>query len=220
MDQVSRPMLIALSATVVLAALWLVALRPKDDNGGSSEPAAPATPVDAQIKAVDKAKEAAAATDAATAKTQAATGEGPAQVSATPAKPDVTAAKPAAPKPAPAASKPAKKAAASPEVSSGRVLAAMEQNKVVVLLFQNPKAADDRAVRKIVNGIDRRKGKVVVSVASINQVGSYEAITRGVQINQSPTILVIDRDQKARTIVGFSDKHEVSQAVGDALAGR
>jgi hypothetical protein len=59
MDQVSRPMLIALAATIVLAAVWLVALRPK-------APAVADTPA-APVTAVAPAKAAAAAADAANA---------------------------------------------------------------------------------------------------------------------------------------------------------
>jgi hypothetical protein len=90
----------------------------------------------------------------------------------------------------------------------------------VVLLFWNSRAADDRAVRDAVAGLDRRGGKVAVHIAPVGAVGSYEAITRGVMIAQSPTTLVIGRAGETRAIVGLSERHEIAQAVGDALAGR
>jgi hypothetical protein len=66
MDQIMRPMLIALAATVALGAVWLVALGHK-----SSEIAAtPAAPV----QAIAKARKASGASDAANAKVQAAGG--------------------------------------------------------------------------------------------------------------------------------------------------
>src|SRR6185312_414416 len=64
MSQVSRPMQIALAATLLLAAVWFVALRPKGSNAGAPAaavaPAAPATsgaaPGVAGLKrAIDKA---------------------------------------------------------------------------------------------------------------------------------------------------------------------
>jgi hypothetical protein len=84
MDQVSRPMLIALAATVMLAAVWLIALRPKPPEVADT-PLAPVT-------AVSKAREAAAASDAANSKLsgvsdQGAAANAPAPAAATPTAP-------------------------------------------------------------------------------------------------------------------------------------
>lgn len=224
MDQVSRPLLIVFAATVALLAVWLVALRPKPAGDAPPAPAAP-------IEAVGKANDAAAASDAANAATQAAAaaaGEG----SAAPA-PAPTGSAPApagsAPAPAPTAAQPAVPAAPATEpalaaegASAGerRVLRAMDEDKVVVLLFHTARGADDRAVRRAVGGLDRKGGRVFVHVAPVERVGAYESITRGVTVAQSPTTLVIDRDGKARAIVGLTEPRELAQAVGDALAGR
>src|SRR5688500_8790715 len=95
MDQVSRPMLIALAATIALAAVWLVALRPKTAEIADT-PAAPVT-------AIDTAKGAAATSDAANANLAAATGGATAAPAPTAAAPATAA---AAPAPAPSAAEP------------------------------------------------------------------------------------------------------------------
>jgi len=91
-DQVSRPMQIALVAVVLLAGMWFTVLKPKPDSGSSFTPVAatpaatPSTaakaPVAPGVKglttAVDKAKAAATTSDAANAKVQQATGSAPA----------------------------------------------------------------------------------------------------------------------------------------------
>ena len=55
-------------------------------------------------------------------------------------------------------------------------------------------------------------------VAPVERVGEYERITRGVTVSQSPTTLVIGPDRRARAIAGLTERTEVAQAVGDALA--
>src|SRR3569623_184831 len=80
-DQVSRPMQIALVAVVLLAGMWFTVLKPKpaDDSAPAPAPAASSAPVAPGTKgltsAVDKAKAASATSDATNAKIQAATGE-------------------------------------------------------------------------------------------------------------------------------------------------
>jgi len=200
MDQVSRPMLVALAATIALAAVWLVALRPKPAEIAAT-PAAP-------VQAVAKAKDAAGVSDTANAKLQAATGGTPAVVPAT---------TPAARAKATTPAKPAITAANARETA---VVRDLRGGKVVVLLFWNAKAADDVATRGAVRDLNRHGGKVAVHVVPISRVGEYESITRGVTINQSPTTLVIDRKRRTRSIIGLTERGELTQAVDDALAGR
>ncbi|HWC25869.1 MAG TPA: hypothetical protein VG474_04730 [Solirubrobacteraceae bacterium] len=205
MDQVSRPLLVVLAATIAVAALWLVALRPKS-AAVAGTPAAP-------VQAVDDAKGASAASAAATAKVAAATGGGEAAASAVPA----AAPSAAATAPAPTADPADVKAANRREAA---VLRDIDRGKVVLMLFWNPKGADDVATRAAVAELDRRRGRVAVHVIPVSRVGQYPAITRGITINQSPTTLIVDRKRHARSIVGLSERGELTQAVDDALAGR
>jgi len=211
MDQVSRPLLIVLAATVALAAIWLVALKPKPL-------AVKSTPL-ASTKAIPKAEQAAAAADAANAKLRA-------QANAS----DRAAAAPDAAKAgvdpttqgrAVTSSKPSRVAGAK---AAGRrdatVLRDIRAKKVVVMLFWNANSADDIATRGVIRDLDRRNGKVAVHVAPIGRVGEYDSLTRGVQVVQSPTTIVIDRKRHTRVITGLTESQELKQAVGDALAGR
>ncbi|MDX6690973.1 MAG: hypothetical protein QOG15_2430 [Solirubrobacteraceae bacterium] len=213
MDQVSRPVLIALAAVVALAAIWLVALRPKPVDVKNT-PLAP-------VKAIPAAKQAGAASDAANAKIAAASGG---SATANPAAPAA-----AAPS---ATATPGTSATATPKTSTAAtvsrgetknermVLNEIRHGKVVVMLFWSADSADDVATRGAVRGLDRHHGKVMVHVIPISRVGDYGSITRGVKIAQSPTTLIIGKKGQTRTIVGLSEPKELGQAVGDAIAGR
>jgi hypothetical protein len=208
-------MLILLAATFALLAFWVVALRPKPV-------AVKDTPL-AATREILKAKAAARISDVANAKLQAATGEGSGAAPGA-AEPSKTAAGSAAPSSS-ARSKAAaaKRERASRAVAAGRdaaVVRDIKRGKVVVLLFWNPDGADDIATRGAVRDLDLHGGRVVVRVVPITRVAQYPSITSGVKIAQSPTTVVIGRKRETRVIVGLTEPREISQAVGDALAGR
>ena len=92
-------------------------------------------------------------------------------------------AKPATPVKPAAVAKPAKPGLAddaAPGDPSRPLLASVDAGKVVVVLFWNKNASDDRATRRGLRSIDLHGGKVVASAVPIGDVGRYEAITRGV----------------------------------------
>jgi hypothetical protein len=217
-DQISPPFRIAVVAMLAMCAVWFTVLKPKDPGAdpAASTPTAPgATGLGNDVNA---AKGAAAASDAANAKVQAATGAtataGTANELATGAH-SAVAGKSAHATPN-ATAKPKAKAATGD--ASAPLLRALDAKHAVVLVFWNRRGSDDRAVRRAVAQVDRHRGKVVVKAAPIAAVGRYEAITRGAQVLQSPTVLVIGPDRKARAIVGFTTTGELDQAVGDTLA--
>jgi hypothetical protein len=94
---------------------------------------------------------------------------------------------------------------------------AIRKDQVLVLLFWNEDAADDRAVRAALRKVDRHDGRVYVQAAPINQISKYGRIARGVDVEQSPTVVVADRDLRAETLVGYVDRATIDQAVVDAL---
>jgi hypothetical protein len=209
MDAISRPMQILLAVVLAFAALWFVALRPSGDSGkSSSAPSAPGT--EGLGRAVNGAKGAVAKSDASAQKTQAATGanttSGAAAGQTSSPTSTSTGASLDARVPASDRSKP--------------LLAELKQGKVVVLLFWNPRASDDKSVHAVLREVDRHGGKVRVHSASVSRVADYTAITSGVQVLGSPTALVIDRKGHAKQITGFNDARAIDQAVGDALAGK
>lgn len=210
-DQVSRPMQIALVAVVLLAGMWFAVLRPKADT---ATPAAPAPGTAGLSSAVDKANGAAAASDAANAATQAASGETAAAPST-----DATASAPvakAAAKPTTASSAKAKAdAAGAASDKSERLLAKIADGKTVVMAFYG-KGADDRAARRAVRRATEGDSRVVVGSAPIAKVGQYEAMTSGVEVLTAPTVLVIGKGREAVALTGYLDQRNVKQAIGDA----
>ena len=220
-DQVSRPMQIALVAVVLLAGMWFTVLKPKADAGGtpaadaSSAPVAPGTK--GLARAVDKAKGAASTSDAANARIQAATGDASAAATKTAAaKAATTTAKTKAKttKSVAAARKPGTKAATLVDPSN-RLLAYLSKGKTLVILFYG-KGYDDDAARKAVHRTALKDRKMVSAYVPISKVGSYEAITTGVDVLTSPTVMVIGTNRKATTLTGFIEAATVKQAVGDA----
>jgi hypothetical protein len=224
-------MQILLVAVLLFGAVYMLALRPKGDSGDSSTPAKPAPQAAASPakgpgssipgglgKAVTKARGAAGQSDAANQRIQQATGAGPTSTSAAPA----------APAPAPAASKPTRGAAparhpvATPKATSSpaAVRAAMANGKVVVLLFWNRQASDDRRVREEFAHVSSHSGKALIVAAPVRQVSRFADSIRGIQVLQSPTVLVVDRRHRARTLIGYTDRAEIGQVVDDAVAGR
>jgi hypothetical protein len=213
-DQVSKPVLIALVAAIALVGVRFTIMRPKDDSG--STPASATAPgLTGLGNAVNNANHAVGTSNAAAKRHEqaAATASGDSAASASsgsaaPAKQAKAAGKPVA-KPAPAGPK------LAPGDRSGPILRNLADGKVVVALFFNPHSADDNAALRAVRHANRHHGRVVVHSIPIEDVGAYNALTTGVQVLEAPTIMVIGPDRKARTIVGYTEVKEVDQMVGD-----
>jgi hypothetical protein len=214
MSQISPPIRIVLICAVAFMAAWMTVLKPKpvtaEPDGSTATTttqaptaqsaagqfaqraeAAKATAESAAAKAADEDTAAAAAgTSAATKAGNTAVTTGGATAAAKPAKP-----------------------AGLPT----RVRTALADDKVVVLLFWTPRAADDRAVHAELAKVDRHAGKVVVQAAPVARIARFQRITRGADVAQSPTVVVVGRDRKAETLVGYVDHVSVDQLVTDAL---
>ena len=80
--------------------------------------------------------------------------------------------------------------------------------------------ADDQLVRGELGHVSRHGGRVFIVSAPVREVSRFDAVIRGVQVLQSPTILVIDRNHHARTLVGYTDRAEIGQSVSAAVAAR
>jgi hypothetical protein len=210
-DQLSLPFRVLLVAIVVVGGLWFAVLRPKSDSTSKSSTAPGVTGL---ANDVTKAKDAVTQSNTASANTDAAansvgsdgTSTTPSASSGTATQPGTTA-KPAAPKSDLAADA----VAGDP---SKPVLAAVDQGKVAVVLFWNKNASDDRATLQALRKVDTHHGKVVTTAVPIGDVGKYEAITRGAQVLESPTVLVIGAGGKARAITGYTQAAEIDELVG------
>jgi hypothetical protein len=215
-EQVSRPVLIALLATVALVGAWFTVLRPKEETGGAAPPVATAPGQAGLERSIDKANGAVAVSKASADKAEQAAADASSETSApvTPAKAKATAVAKAKPAVAPAKPKPALPALEKGD-RSGPILRNLADGKVVVALFFNPHGADDNAALRAVRAANRRHGKVIVHSIPVQDVGDYNALTTGVQVLQAPTVLVIGPDHKARTITGYTEVKEIDQTVSD-----
>ena len=214
MSQISPPIRILLVSAVAFMAAWMLFLRPKDDAGApaaATRAAAATQPVAAggekadsfAGKPVEKANDATAAQDAqAEAARRRRQRDADHAVDHAPSTPATAAAPPEQVKPGRA------DARRRPPRAGCRCACCTRSadHKVVVLLFWSPKSAEDKAVRKALTGIDRHHGKVLAHATHIKRIAAYGQITRGADVEQSPTVVVIDRNRKVETLVGYVDR--------------
>lgn len=131
---------------------------------------------------------------------------------------------PSAPHPRSAHPAPAPAGAPARQV---RVEGELKQGHTVVVLFWNPRGAEDRAVRFQLQGlreIERifhvpQNQRYVLEEAAAKEVGSFGTFTRAVQVLQTPTILIILPNGKTTTITGLTDAYAIAQAISDARKG-
>jgi hypothetical protein len=120
------------------------------------------------------------------------------------------------------------------------VEADLKAGNVAVLLFWDPRGADDRMVQRqlwlleqvrhnvgplmhqpevqrLLNTFGPELGKkIAVHRALAQQVASFGSITRGVQVYGTPTILVVGKAGQTTTITGFTEAFGIEQAIDEA----
>ena len=219
-------MQILLGVTLLFAALWFVALRPKSSAGGEAAsapaPVAQATPaaasgaapgVEGLESAVEEAHGAVASANGDAARQEHSTADRSAPVAVS---------KPAAVSERAAKSHGARGAvrahrhAASSQVRA--VQSALRHHKAVVIAFVDPHTADARAVAQEVRNVSHFGGRAVTLAVPISQLSSYAFITSKVEVTVAPTVVIVDPHRSATTIVGFTDRGEIEQRLADALA--
>jgi hypothetical protein len=214
-SQISPPIRILLVSAVALIAAWTLFLKPK---GASPEPAAATPAPNVQTgapaqsfagKMAQKAKNAVAQANG----TQAAGTKGAAAKAST--KAHTTAAKVAA-------TDPALPAAALRKLPKD-VARALKARKVLVLGViatdgkpWRPMASDDKLVQAALRHVNRYHGAVVVKKVSLLELAGYGPLFAGLEINQTPSVVVVDRKLKATTIAGYLDLVSINQAIADA----
>jgi hypothetical protein len=223
-SQISPPVRILLAAGVVFLALWFTVLRPK--SGDSTPVAATPTPATGNVntgapavsgvgKIVQKAKTAAAGASQAAS---AAAGE--ATASATPAAGSAAATKTATGQAAPPA------AAIPDSALKGlpiKVSAALHERKLLVLgviadgaTHWRPLPDDDRYVRNTLAKVNTYRGDVVVQRVPLSDVATYHPLIGDLNVDQTPSIVIVDRDLKATVLSGYVDRIAINQAIADA----
>ena len=216
MSQISPPLRIALIAALAFAGVWALFLRPQpeppvtQDQVAAETAGTPAATAAAAPSDPTAAAAAAANANASVAAAEATAGE----LTGEPA------ASGAAATGAPLADAPA------PEVELNRqalaklpadVARAVERDRVVAILFWNSRAPEDRRVRRAVRDAIPRDGRVFVRVAPVAEIARYAPITRGVDVAQSPTLVVVDSDLRAEALVGYAARTTIRQAISDAV---
>jgi hypothetical protein len=210
-SQISPPIRILLVLSIAVLGAYMLFLRPKTEV---APPAAPApntqTGAPAQTgagKAVEAAQGAVKATNGQLQSEESVdgvdAGESAAGTKTEAGKPSANA----------AAATPAADLAGLPKP----IAKAIRKHKVLVLLFWNGKSADDVAVHDALKKVDRWDGRVYVGSASIKKIAKYGRIARGVDVEQSPTVVVADPEMRAETLVGYVDAETIDQAVIDAF---
>ena len=102
------------------------------------------------------------------------------------------------------------------------VAAALNSNRVVVLFFYEPAAADDQATKAAVAAVRSATGQAgarAVRLFSdiVAHISNYSRVVGSLGISQSPAMVVIDRHRKARLFEGYLDAGTIRQSVRDAL---
>ena len=227
MSQISPPIRILLVAVIGLCAAYFLFLKPKDEAVPAAPPAA-STPVPAKDPGAKTQSKPGAIVQKATADTQNASDRAEQAAGTSQGIDDGTTS--VGPASSGVNTNPVTKAPATGQTSAPApitsdalaslpkdVRKAIKKRQVLALLFWNNRSYDDRAVRSELKHVSRYGKQVFVAARPIKNVARYQAITRGVDVEQSPTIVVVDSNLKAVTLVGYVDRDTIDQAVVDAI---
>ena len=233
MSQISPPIRILLVAVIGLCAAYFLFLRPKEETVAVAPPAAttpvpakdpnattnskPGAAVQTAVKGADSAS-ARADQAAGGAITESETGAAAGSTTTTPTGTGVNT--------NPAAKAPATGQTAAPTDVTKRVAQDAAEGRAQG--GQGPQGARDallqQPLRRRQGGPPRAPPRQPLRQAglrrrALDQVRrpSYQAITRGANVDQSPTIVVADANLKAETLVGYVDRETIDQAVVDAI---
>jgi hypothetical protein len=94
---------------------------------------------------------------------------------------------------------------------------ALDAKKVVVILFWNPRAVDDRSVKSSIDRLPRHHGKVAVFSDSVKRLSRYTRITAATSVTQTPSLVVVNRKGQAEVQTGYLDYQTIGQYVQNAL---
>jgi len=114
------------------------------------------------------------------------------------------------------------KAAPAPNVASRvnsptkerTVEAQLAHGKIALILFWNPKGADDQEIHRAVGQL-HSKG-IAVNEASASDIASFGTITRGIQVYATPTLLIVNKKGQTIVLTGPQDAFVVEQAISEA----
>jgi hypothetical protein len=94
---------------------------------------------------------------------------------------------------------------------------AIRKRQIIVLGVVSPRGADDRLVRRSLGDVDKLHGRVFVRSVPVERVARFGLITRGADVTQTPSVVVVDFALKSTTLAGWVDTATIDQAVVDAI---
>jgi hypothetical protein len=223
--QISRPLQIALAAVVLLAAVWFFALRGHSSPSDSSSAGASSSPTTAPAPASSRSSSTATSSNTSG-------GHGRAGRTANKATTSNVAgltraidrARRVLDKSGGSGAHVATPSAVGAVSNQAAVEGELKGGQTVIVLFWNPSGSVDSVVRRqlqALQGVLRQLPSaqdkhVAVHYSLANEVGSYGAITRSLQVLQTPTLLVIGPSGKTKTLTGLVDAYAIAQAIVEA----
>jgi len=112
----------------------------------------------------------------------------------------------------------AKHRAQTPAQRESIVLNARKSHKVLAVLFYNPNGPVDGEVMHELATVPLHSSRLVSIAVPINELARYSAITSQVPVTIAPTLVIVNAQDQASTITGFTDSYEIQQRLVDALA--
>jgi hypothetical protein len=126
----------------------------------------------------------------------------------------------AAARTAPATTAPHKSSPLTTPAGQRAVEAQLAKGDVVLLLFWNPRGAEDTLVHGAVAQVQAAaRGAhqlLAVHEAAAAQVGEFGSVTRGVQVYATPTIVIVNPHAQATVLTGLQDAFSIEQAIAEA----
>lgn len=100
----------------------------------------------------------------------------------------------------------------------------LKRGETVIVLFWSPRSAVDVTVHRqlaLLQALHKAFGlpqdkHIVVHDARASEVGAFGTITRSLQVDQTPTMLVIAPKGSTKTLTGLVDAYAIQQAIGEA----
>jgi hypothetical protein len=95
------------------------------------------------------------------------------------------------------------------------VARAFSKHQVVVLFFGGA-GSDDAQTAGSVRALKASSGSAVaVFTDKLSNLADYRRVVEGLDVSQAPSIVIVDRDRKARLLEGFIDAGSLRQYVAD-----
>ena len=91
----------------------------------------------------------------------------------------------------------------------------MRDHRRALLFFRQDQGLDDRATAEAVRALDRRTNLLVLS-DDVRNADRYGKLVEDLGVTRAPSIVLVDRQGKARLIEGYVDSQSLLQAASDA----